>query len=59
MPDEDQLRALHMEDQDADRRQRQQPAPAPQTPGEGQGAGYTDLPPGEEAGDAGKESRGA
>jgi hypothetical protein len=59
-PEEDkQLDAIHMEDQDADRRQVPQPAPPPQTPGEGEGAPYSDLPPGEEAGDAGKESRGA
>ena len=54
----DKRTAIFMEDQDADRRQ---PAPPPQTPGEQEGVGVVaePLPPGEEAGDAGKESRGA
>ncbi len=54
------LRQIHMEDQDADRRQvPQQPVPPPQTPGEHEGGVPVEYIPGEEAGDAGKESRGA
>jgi hypothetical protein len=56
------LRQIHMEDQDADRRQVPQPPPTapPQTPGEAEGIGTPDeYIPGEEAGGAGKESRGA
>jgi hypothetical protein len=54
------VRQIHMEDQDADRRQEpQQPVPPPQTPGEHEGGVPVEYIPGEEAGDAGKESRGA
>ena len=55
------LRQIHMEDQDADRRQEPQPEPVvpPQTPGEHQGIGTpAEYIPGEEAGEAGKETRG-
>jgi hypothetical protein len=57
----DKRTAIFMEDQDADRRQPQQPVtpPPPQTPGEHEGGVPVEYIPGEEAGDAGKESRGA